>query len=127
MFLNGSANLLRTESQQNALQTRAVTSKIQSLNTVLRNLMSKKIRIDLEMKRTKVKIQNLRKQTKTDLKASLKFEDHQLPFTSEEFESFCHQAEVDYEEMLELERALQESALLVKQYEEDFAPFILET
>lgn len=126
MFLDVPESMIRTESR-GVLETRAIASKVKSLNTVLSNLMQKKIRIDLEMKRTKVKIQNLKKLTSTDLKASLKFESHRESVSHQELEDACARVNLSYAEMLDLFEALTESENLCREYDANFAKYILET
>jgi len=107
-------------------EAKVIASKIKSLNNLIQNLMQKKIRIDLEMKRTKVKISNLKKMTMTSAKASLKLEDHQFPIPSrDEAIQICEQNGIDFEDFLEINEILKRAEELEREFEELYAPFLM--
>lgn len=62
------------QSNQDSLDRRLLTSKLKSLNTILQNLLQKKIRIDLEIRRTKKRISKLKSQSQTLVKTHVELE-----------------------------------------------------
>lgn len=56
------------------IRRRIYTSKLESLKNQLANLLQKKIRIDLEIKRTRKKLSKLKEESKTLVKTSLQLE-----------------------------------------------------
>lgn len=62
------------QSNQESLDRRLLTSKLKSLNTILQNLLQKKIRIDLEIRRTKKRISKLKSQSQTYVKTHVELE-----------------------------------------------------
>lgn len=59
---------------EKVLETRALTAKLKGLNGYLTSLLQKKIRIDLEIKRTKRQLSKLKKSSSTKLKTSIQLE-----------------------------------------------------
>jgi len=113
--------------QSRIIEQRQILSKIKSLNILIQNLMQKKLRIDLELKRTKIKISNLRKMTSTTLKSSLQLEsDIDVTITRSDAKNLCEQNGLEYETISELIEALTESQKLESEFETLFAPFITE-
>jgi len=103
-------------------------SKVKSLNLLLQNLMQKKIRIDLEIKRTKMKLSNFKKFSEVSLKSSLQIEESTFPyFTSiDDAKNHCQEIGVDFEATRELDEALDEAKELLSIYEEQFSQYIIE-
>lgn len=69
--------LLQEATQQNSekiLETKALTAKIKGLNGYLTSLLQKKIRIDLEIRRTKKQLTKLKKNSSLQIKSSIKLE-----------------------------------------------------
>lgn len=62
------------ESTLQALQKKQTISKIRSVNNYIQNLLQKKIRIDLEIRRQKKVLSKLKKQSEFSLKTTLKLE-----------------------------------------------------
>jgi len=114
-------------SQAKSIELRQVASKIKSLNILFQNLMQKKLRIDLELKRTKVKISSLRKMTQTNLKSSLQLETHSLPITRSQLQSLCEELNLEFQDIVDLDELLDEAVALEKEFETDYAPYIIET
>lgn len=63
-----------TSEPEKVLETRALTAKLKGLNGYLTSLLQKKIRIDLEIKRTRRQISKLKKSSSTLLKTSIQLE-----------------------------------------------------
>lgn len=63
-----------TNEPEKVLETRALTAKLKGLNGYLTSLLQKKIRIDLEIKRTRRQISKLKKSSSTLLKTSIQLE-----------------------------------------------------
>jgi hypothetical protein len=120
-------NFTEDSSQIKKFEIRQIASKIKSLNILLQNLMQKKIRIDLEMKRTKIKLSNLRKMSQTNLKTSLQLEDYQLPLHSDQLKSLCSQFSLDFSDIVDLDRLLDEAKRLEEDFETLYSKYILET
>lgn len=57
-----------SEEQSESLERKALTSKLKSLNTTLTNLLQKKIRLEIEIKRTKKKLKELQSYSQTKLR-----------------------------------------------------------
>lgn len=64
----------QSDKKQQMLELQALKSKMQSLREHLKALADKKVRLDLEIQRTKVKLSKLQKFSTTRLKSSLSLE-----------------------------------------------------
>lgn len=78
-------NGVLTEDKKIGNKLQALRLKADAVNRTIENLLNKKIRIDLEIKKQKNVLQNLKKQSSLELKTSLKLESF-VPLTLEETE-----------------------------------------
>lgn len=104
--------------QERAIQRKILKSKMESLNMTLQNLLQKKIRIDLEIKRTKKKLSKLKNSSQTYVKTTVELEgfdydlfsleDHELLKQKVTLEAYSELVQLD-EEVLIAERLIQEA------------------
>lgn len=81
--------IVLTEETSSKSDLKAIRLKAEAVNRTIENLLNKKIRIDLEIKKQKTVLQNLKKQSSLKLKTSLRLEnliESKMPLTSEELE-----------------------------------------
>lgn len=77
-------DLIESIQESENLEARILKSKIQSVNNYIENLLHKKARIDLEIKRQRKTLSKLKKKSSTYLKLSLQVEDSQVEALNEE-------------------------------------------
>lgn len=104
------------------ISKRQCLSKIKSLNNYIENLLQKKIRLDLEIRRQKKVLSNIKKQSETLLKTSISMEGHIpleeiRPLTSEEIEIIKENSEL-FEFTVDLDREIDVSNDLLQEISE---------
>lgn len=87
---------------EDSVQRKLFTSKLKSLNDQISNLLQKKIRIDLEIKRTKKKISKLKSNSLTYIKSSVQLEGFNYDSLDNENEALNFINEVGQETYQEL-------------------------
>lgn len=98
------------------LQIRSLASKIKGLNDHLQALLQKKIRIDIEIRKTKRQITKLRQSKNFVLKTSVALEQSFAADPDHPFESFLRQLE-EYQILQDLEQENERSSVLLKEFE----------
>lgn len=97
-----------SENQQNeeGLERKLLRSKLETLNHTLENLLQKKIRIDLEIKRTKKKLSKLKSSSQTLVRTKVELEGFNYEtFSLDDHDLFRAKiSEKEYKELLELDR-----------------------
>lgn len=114
-------NLVESSSQnERKLQRQTLTSKMETLKNQLENLLQKKIRIDLEIKRTRKKLTRIKSEAQTFVRTSIQLEganpdsedpkDYQIireAYSQEEINQYAH-----------LEDLVKEAEEILRIYEE---------
>lgn len=95
------------------------TSKLKGLNSQLESLIQKKIRIDLEIQRTKKKLSKLKESSKTSVKASLSMEGFDYDsFSPEDNLNLQEKLPADYPDLLSLDEQIYRSEEILKEIED---------
>lgn len=83
MFLFTDSDIKKEIKLESNFDSKTVTSKMASLNSHLKSLLQKKIRIDLEIRRTRKKLSKMKNRSSTYIKTSISLEgfdpDHLKP------------------------------------------------
>lgn len=108
-----------SSSQEKTAERKLRTSKLKSLNSQLENLIQKKIRIDLEILRTKKKLSKLKESSKTSVKASLSIEGFDYDsFSPEDNLTLQEKLPTDYQDLLNLDEQIYRSEEILKETED---------
>lgn len=102
---------------QSTTETKALTAKLKGINGYLQSLLQKRIRLDLEIKRTKRQISKLKKKSSLIVKTSIQLETASGPLTISQMRQICNRpSETSLQEfesaLLETEKLLQEVATI---------------
>ena len=105
--------------QEEEMQRKILFSKIKGLNDQLSALLQKKIRIDLEIKRTRKKLSKLKSQSSTFVKTRIQLENFDpLSFTSEDLQLFQEAVGEDaFQSYLKLDQEIDRAELLLQDSE----------
>lgn len=98
-------------------QSQILASKMKSLNNQLNSLLQKRIRINLEIKRTKVALTKIKKKSITEVKTSINLEGSG-PLSEEETRKVRESmSSKEYESLLDLDRELDEAEFILEEVE----------
>lgn len=108
-----------SSSEKNSAERKLRTSKMKSLNSQLENLIQKKIRIDLEIQKTKKKLSKLKETSKTSVKTSLSLEGFDYDqLTPEDCDQLRAENPNDFSELLSLDEQIYRSEGILEEIEE---------
>jgi hypothetical protein len=97
-------------------ERRLLTSKMKSLNNQLNLLTQKKLRLDIEIKRTKKKLSKIKKSSMTNIQAKLQIEGFDYSkFSPDDLNLLREQVgPEEYEELLELDKEIDEADIILQ-------------
>lgn len=105
-------------SQTKNIELRQIASKVKSLNLAILNLLRKKERIDLEIKRTKVKLSQMKNISKKYISESLHIEESTFgSISKQDLVSLCEESGLEAQVLFDLDAYLDEALELENQYE----------
>lgn len=108
-----------THSQEVSAERRLRTSKLKSLQNQLEILIQKKIRIDLEIKRTKKKLSKIKESSKTEVKTRLSLEGFDYDsLTLDQSRLFQEKFPDEFKDLLALDEQIVHSEELLQESEE---------
>lgn len=101
------------------LRRQSLLSKLRSLNNYLEAIIQKKIRLDLEIKRTRVQISKLKSITSTEVKASATREGFErIPLTPRETQLLLEQVgQEEFNFLREMDEEIDRSQYLLQEYQ----------
>lgn len=102
---------------QDQMQRKILQSKLKGLNNHISNLLQKKVRIDLEIKRTKKKLSKLKKSSQTYVKTRVSLEGFDYDqFTQDDLSLLLESVGEDvFQELLELDEEIEKSQQLLEE------------
>lgn len=102
------------------LRRKSLLSKLRSLNSYLESIIQKKIRLDLEIKRTRVQISKLKSITSTEVKASATREGFErYPLTPRESLRLLEQVgQEEFNFLRELDEEIDRAQYLLEEYQD---------
>lgn len=117
LFENNSELLTEVgPSQEASLRRKAVQSKLKSLTSQLQLLLQKKIRIDLEIRSTRTKLNKLKTRSSAEFKTSLQFEGVDTSSVPIPIQAVKEAVSPElFEEFQEFDKALREADVIVEQ------------
>lgn len=108
-----------SESQMKSAERKMRTSKLKSLRNYLEIIIQKKIRLDIEIKRTKEKISKIKDSSKTEVKTSLSLENFDYDsFSDEDREELLRRDPELFQELLDLDEQIFLTENLLSELEE---------
>lgn len=108
-----------SESQMKSAERKMRTSKLKSLRNYLEIIIQKKIRLDIEIKRTKEKISKIKESSKTEVKTSLSLENFDYDsFSNEDREELLRRDPELFQELFDLDEQIFLTENLLSELEE---------
>jgi hypothetical protein len=108
------------QEKQDQVERQLLVSKLKSLNDHISNLLQKKIRIDLEIRRTKKKLSKLKSSSKTYVHTKLELEGFIPEFYDPRIYNSILLEQVGkevFQELLELDQLIDQADLLLQEIE----------
>lgn len=108
------------EASEETIERKLLSSKIKSLNNQLASLIQKKIRIDLEIKRTKRKLTKIKNQSLTNVKMKVELEGFNYDSLSQEQLEFLQESigQEDFKSLLDLDEQIILADRILKDYQD---------
>jgi hypothetical protein len=109
------------QEQKDEFERKLLTSKLKSLEDHISNLIQKKIRIDLEIKRTKKKLTKLRQSSVTYVRTKVELEESLDLFDDEDSKLFYLEESVGHEvlqELIQLDELIDQAIELEREIDE---------
>lgn len=108
-----------SESQMKSAERKMRTSKLKSLRNYLEIIIQKKVRLDIEIKRTKEKISKIKESSKTEVKTSLSLENFDYDsFSNEDREELLRRDPELFQELFDLDEQIFLTENLLSELEE---------